>query len=201
MTTTVKNIKRKVQSLPLLSLPIEKGKYKINTDASQETWGCVLLEEIEGKEEICVYASGNFRREKINYPSSHKELIATKKTILHLKLYINPIKFTIRIDLKILARMFKKIIFLTDNHNRLSKWVIWLDKFDFDIVHKTRCLNFIADMFSKEDHNKNDMSLFMLSNAEMKKVKEEDFKCRKQFVLFAPKSSEKITWTISLSEK
>ena len=49
MTITVKSIKKKVHSLPSHSLPTEKDRYIIESDASQKAWGGVLLEEIEGK--------------------------------------------------------------------------------------------------------------------------------------------------------
>jgi hypothetical protein len=44
--------------------------------------GCVLIEDINGVENICSYASGSFHGAEINYPSIHKEILAVKKIVL-----------------------------------------------------------------------------------------------------------------------
>lgn len=71
----------------------------------------------------------------MNYPSSHKEFLAIKKTILHFKLYLNHVKFIMKIDLTILAGILKNNSFLTDNNTHVQKWVVFLQNFYFDIVH------------------------------------------------------------------
>ena len=139
----------------------------IETYASQNAWGGVLLEELEGKEEICGYASDTFKGAELNYPSSHKELVAVKKTNFHFKLYLKPVKIPSRTDLKIFVGMLKNNNLLTDRHTRVHKLVLWLQNFDFDIVHEPEYLKCIVDMLSREAHDKNDISLFMLSNAEI----------------------------------
>ena len=107
MTKSVKRIKDKVQNIPPLSLPIGEGNYIIETNASNSTWAGVLIEEINGVETICSYASGSFWGVEINYPSTHKELIVVKNTVLHFRLYLKPVKFLIKSDMKILPRMLK----------------------------------------------------------------------------------------------
>jgi hypothetical protein len=48
-TEVVKRIKTKVKTLPALTLLSEQGQYIIETDASNDAWGGVLVEKIEGK--------------------------------------------------------------------------------------------------------------------------------------------------------
>ena len=55
MTQAVKTIKEKVQQLPPLKLPINEGSYILETDASTFAWGGILLERLDGKEEIYDY--------------------------------------------------------------------------------------------------------------------------------------------------
>ena len=91
MSQAVQQIKRKVLKLPPLSLPTGTGQLIIETDASSHTWGGVLLESIEGKEHLCGYGSGSFKAAELNYPSSHKEILAVKKTINHFILFLKPV--------------------------------------------------------------------------------------------------------------
>ena len=70
MTAAVRKIKQKVMELPPLSLPTGNGQLIIETDASSTTWGGVLIEAINGSENICGYGSGAFKGVELNYPSS-----------------------------------------------------------------------------------------------------------------------------------
>ena len=79
MNLAVQTIKTRVQNLPALSLPQGTGQLVIETDASSSTWGGVLIETIEGDENVCGYGSGSFKAAVLNYPSSHKEILAVKK--------------------------------------------------------------------------------------------------------------------------
>jgi hypothetical protein len=150
MTEVVRRIKDKVQILPPLSLPTREGNYIIEIDASNSTWTSVLIEEINGVETVCSYASGSFRGEEINYPSIHKEILVVKKTVLHFRLYLKPVKFLIRSDLKILPGMLKSENLLTKSHSRIKKWILWLDNFDFTVQHKPGHLNCLVDMLTRE---------------------------------------------------
>ena len=100
MTLAIQQIKAKVLDLPPLSLPQGSGKLIIETYASSHTWGGVLLEALEGKEHVCGYGSGSFKAAELNYPSSHKEILAIKKIVQHFILFFKPVRFIIRIDFK-----------------------------------------------------------------------------------------------------
>ena len=81
MTDAVKKIKDKVKQIPPLSLPQGSGQMVIETDASNKSWGGILIEKHGEKEEICGYASGEFKNAEINYSSSHKKILAVKKIV------------------------------------------------------------------------------------------------------------------------
>ncbi|KAH9763304.1 hypothetical protein KPL70_001120 [Citrus sinensis] len=55
----VKQLKQIAQNPPPLKL-ITDGKRILQTDASDESWGAILLEECNGKEHLIAYASGKF---------------------------------------------------------------------------------------------------------------------------------------------
>jgi len=151
MTDAVKQIKEKVKQLPPLSLPQGSGQMVIETDASNKAWGGILIEKHGDQEEICGYASGAFKNAEINYPSSHKEILAVKKTVNHFKLYLKPVKFIIRTDLKIMPGIFKNENLMAENSSRILKWFLWLQNFDFEIVYKPGYLNCVADMLTREE--------------------------------------------------
>ena len=79
----------------------------IETNASNKPWGGILIEKHENKEEMCGYTSEAFKNAEINYPSSHKEILAVKKTVNHFKLDLKPVKFIARTCLKIMSGIFK----------------------------------------------------------------------------------------------
>ena len=60
------------QNPPPLKL-ITNGKRILQTDASDESWGTILLEEINGKESFIAYASGHFSDTQQHYHSVYKE--------------------------------------------------------------------------------------------------------------------------------
>ena len=164
MSKAVKKIKERVQKLPSLSLPTGNGQLIIETDASSSTWGGVLLETVNGKENVCGYGSGAFRGAELNYPSSHKEILAVKKTVNHFKLFLKPVKFTIRTDLKIMPGIFKNESLMAENSSRILKWFSWLSSFDYEIVYKPSYLNCLADMLTRESAQQQPKDLKMFSS-------------------------------------
>ena len=122
----------------------------IETNASSSAWGGVLLESINGKEHICGYGSGSFKAAELNYPSIHKEILVVKKTMNHFILFLQPVKFITRTDLKIMPGIFRNDNLMAENNSWILKWFIWLSNFDFDIVYKPGYLNCLGDMLTKE---------------------------------------------------
>ena len=62
----------------------------IEIDVSNKAWGDILIEKHGEKEEICGCTLGALKNAEINYPSSHKEILAVKKTVKHFKIYLKP---------------------------------------------------------------------------------------------------------------
>ena len=82
---------------------------------------------------------GSFKAIEINYPSSHKEILAVNKIVQHFILFMKPVRFVIRTDLKIMPGIFKNENLIAENSSRILKWFIWLSNFDFDIVSQFPC--------------------------------------------------------------
>ena len=76
--------------------------------------------------------------------------MAVKKTIQHFILFLKPVRFIIRTDLKIMPGIFNNENLMAENSSRIFKWFIWLSNFDFDIVYKPGYLNCLADVLTRE---------------------------------------------------
>ncbi|KAH9780656.1 hypothetical protein KPL71_008160 [Citrus sinensis] len=74
-TNAVTTLKQIAQNPPPLKL-ITDGKRILQTDASDDSWGAILLEEINGKEHFIAYASGQFSDTQKHYHSVFKEILA-----------------------------------------------------------------------------------------------------------------------------
>lgn len=174
MTKAIKCIKGKVNELPSLTLPIGEGQLILETDALDKAWSAVLLEKADNKENICSYASGSFHGAELNYPSSHKAILAVKKAVKHFRLYLKPLRFIIRTNLKIMPGIFKNENLMAENNSRILKWFVWLQNFDFDIKYKTGYLNCLVDMLTMEFQDPPSISMF--SKGEISCLQEKDFR-------------------------
>ncbi|KAH9716953.1 hypothetical protein KPL71_021645 [Citrus sinensis] len=76
-TDAVKQLKQIAHNPPPLKL-ITDGKRILQTDASDESWGAILLEKCNGKEHFIAYASGQFPDEQKHYHTVYKEILAVK---------------------------------------------------------------------------------------------------------------------------
>jgi hypothetical protein len=151
MTQAVQIIKQKVQNLPSLHLPDMSMKLILETDASEETWAGVLMQKNGPKlEEVCMYTSGCFSDTESRYPSSHKEILAVKNGIKKYRLFLKPVHFIVRTDLKHMKGMLTNRRLLEQGNNRVLRWSLWLDGYDFDIEYKPGKENCLADLLTRE---------------------------------------------------
>jgi hypothetical protein len=151
MTQVVQIIKQKLQNLPKLHLPDMTLQLIWKTDASNETWVAVLLQKNGPKlEEVCIYTSGCFSDAESRYPSSHKEILAVKNGIKKFRIFLKPVHFIVRTDLKHMKGMLTNHRLLEQGNNRVLRWSLWLDGFDFEIHYKPGKENCLADLLTRE---------------------------------------------------
>ena len=63
-------LKRKLTSAPVLTLPAEQDGYTVYCDASRQGLGCVLMQH----ENVIAYASRQLKKHEQNYPTHDLEL-------------------------------------------------------------------------------------------------------------------------------
>ena len=157
----IQQIKDQCLKLPPLKIP-GNGKKIVQTDASNEAWGAVLLEQVEanGKwhEEVVRYESGAFKGSELNYHSTHKELLAVINAFSKFQLFIGDQKFILRSDLKHISNFFKKESKNKVARGRLLRWAQFLDTFDFDTEYVEGVKNVLADFLSREGYQVNSLT-------------------------------------------
>jgi hypothetical protein len=151
MTKSVQIIKQKIQNLPKLHLPYMDYPFILETDASYEVWENILLKTHSNREQ-CMYVFGCFKDPKLKYPSSHKEILTVKNRIKRFKLFLKPVHFIVRMDLKHMKGMLSIHMLLEQGNKRVLRWSLWLDRYDFNIEYKPGKDNCIADLLTREAH-------------------------------------------------
>ncbi|KAH9649410.1 hypothetical protein KPL70_025977 [Citrus sinensis] len=74
-TTAVQRLKQIAQNPPQLKIMTD-GKRILQTDASDTSWGALLLEQIDKKEYLIGHASGHFSPAQQHYHTIYKEILA-----------------------------------------------------------------------------------------------------------------------------
>ncbi|KAH9668332.1 hypothetical protein KPL70_021374 [Citrus sinensis] len=157
-TTAVITLKQIAQNLPPLKL-ITDGKRILQTDASDESWGAILLKEINSKEHFIAYASGQFSDTQKHYHSVFKEILAVKNGIKKFEYHLIGPHFLIRMD----SSAFPNILNFkgkTIPEKMLLRLKDWFSKYDFSVKHIKGSQNLILDMLSRLSKPENHLTLF-----------------------------------------
>ncbi|KAH9801590.1 hypothetical protein KPL71_001094 [Citrus sinensis] len=158
-TLAVTMLKQIAQNSPPLKL-ITDGRRILQTDASDESWGTMLLEETDGKEHFIAYASGHFSDTQIHYHSVFKEILTVKHGIQKLKYHLIGYHFLVRMD----NLAFPNIMNFKGKNvpeKMLLRLKDWFSKYDFSMKHIKGDHNLIPDMLSRLA--KPDKSFFFIS--------------------------------------
>ena len=121
------------QSPPPLRIPTN-GQRILQTDASDDYWSAILLEEINGVQHFCAHASRQFKDSKKNYLVNYKEILAVKYDIKKFEFHLISHKFLIHMDNSFFPRIFDfKNKLLLDK--QLLSLKNWFTKYNFTIHH------------------------------------------------------------------
>ena len=96
-TAAVQHLKKITQYPFPLKIPTE-GQRILQIDASDEYWGVVLLEKLDGKEAYCAHGSGQFKESKKHYHVIYKEILAIKYGIQKFEFHLIGHNFLVRLD-------------------------------------------------------------------------------------------------------
>jgi len=108
-------------------LPVE-----IHTDASNFGLGCILMQRENNNLKPVAYASRRLSDAETRYNTTEKECLAIVYALKYFRHYIWGRRFKIVTDHHALCYLFKS----RDPSSRLTRWILLLGEFDFEIQHK-----------------------------------------------------------------
>nr|GEV51919.1 hypothetical protein [Tanacetum cinerariifolium] len=105
-TEIVKVIKSLAEKMPPLKIHASSEKRILQTDASDECWGAVLLvQDNNNKRHVCGYKSGTFKAYEKHYYSTFKEILTVKRGIKKFQFHLIGHEFQVEMDMSSFPRM------------------------------------------------------------------------------------------------
>lgn len=140
-----KELKDCLVSAPVLSCPDFSLPFYVQTDASAYGIGAVLFQEHPDGEHVICYLSRSLTRSEKNYSVTERECLAVIYAVEKLRCYLEGYKFTVLTDHHSLVWLNS----MKEPKGRLARWVLRLQQFDYDIVHRRGVDNVVPDVLSR----------------------------------------------------
>ncbi|GFV25756.1 retrovirus-related Pol polyprotein from transposon 412, partial [Trichonephila clavipes] len=141
-------LKEALTSSPILIYPQPDKPFILDTDASNESVGAVLSQEIDGQERVVAYWSKCLSKPERNYCVTRKELLAIVKAIEHFHHYLYGQKFLLRTDHASLTWLMN----FRNTEGQVARWIQRLNEYYFDIRHRKGSSHGNMLMPFQEDH-------------------------------------------------
>ncbi|GFW65555.1 retrovirus-related Pol polyprotein from transposon 412 [Trichonephila clavipes] len=138
-------LKEALTSSPILIYPQPDKPFILDTDASNESVGAVLSQEIDGQERVVAYWSKCLSKPERNYCVTRKELLAIVKAIEHFHHYLYGQKFLLRTDHASLTWLMN----FRNTEGQVARWIQRLNEYYFDIRHRKGSSHGNADALSR----------------------------------------------------
>lgn len=142
--TACDNLKEALVSASILAYPDFSLPFHLYVDASQTGIGLTLGQIIDNKERVIAYAGLADK----NYSATERETLAVIDGIRRFQPYLYGRKFIIHND----HHALKWLLSIQDPTERLVRWSLLMQQFDFEIVHRPGKLNVNADALSRRAH-------------------------------------------------
>ena len=140
-----RDLKSRLCSAPILSLPDFSAPFTIYTDASDSGLGAVLSQRKEEYECVIAYASRTLTPAKRNYSTTEKECLAIVWTVNYWRPYLLGKAFDVVTDHQSLTWLQG----LKEPKGRLARWVLALQEYEFEIKHRPGRQHGNADTLSR----------------------------------------------------
>ncbi|GFW77956.1 retrovirus-related Pol polyprotein from transposon 17.6 [Trichonephila clavipes] len=138
-------LKDALTSAPILAYPEIGKQFILDTDASHESIGAVLFQEIDGQERVIAYFSKCLSKPEKNYCVTRKELLAIVKAVEHFHPYLYGRRFLLRTDHASLTWLLN----FKNSEGQIARWVQRLQKYDAEISHRKGSAHGNADALSR----------------------------------------------------
>ena len=144
--TSFDALKEALTSESVLAHPEFDKPFILSCDASNYAISAILSQEHEGKEKPLSFASRVLNQHEINYSTTEKELLAIVFGVQTHRCFLYGRKFKIITDHAAL-----KWLITVKNHQcaRLTRWVLKLAEYDFEVIHRPGKKHINADVLSR----------------------------------------------------
>ena len=130
----------------MLIFPDLSKEFTLECDASDGALGAVLLQkDAEGKHRPVEYASRLLSPREQRWSVTEREGLASVWGIQQFRHYLHGQRFKLVTDHSAITYMMKQV----DPKGRLARWVVTLQEFDFEVIHKPGKENSVADGLSR----------------------------------------------------
>ena len=99
-------LKQVLISPAIMAFPTDDGQFILDSDASDETIGAVLMQIQSGVEKVIAYGSQTLSKPERNYCATDRELLAVKYFMEYYKHYLLGRHFRVRSDHEALKWLF-----------------------------------------------------------------------------------------------
>lgn len=130
---------------PILRYPDFTMPFILTTDASNYALGAVLSQIHDSKDHPIAFASRTLNKHEINYSTTEKEALAIMWAVEKFKPYLYGNKFTLITDHKPLTFIKNSV-----KNQKIIRWRLDLENYDYDVVYKTGKTNVVADALSRK---------------------------------------------------
>ena len=150
-------LKERLTSAPVLGMPTDEGTFYLDCDASNVGLGAVLSQKQGNSEVVIAYASRALSRPERNYDVTRRELLAIVYGLKAYKQYLLGRHFVIRTDHAALQWLQRT----PEPMAQLARWLVFIEQFDFDVLHRPGTRHGNADGLSRKPMGANDDNLLV----------------------------------------
>jgi hypothetical protein len=141
-------LKEKLTTAPVLKYPDYNKEFILLIDASKIAIGAILSQkDEEGKEHPIAYDSKTLNKNEQNYDTTHLEALAIIWALKKFRHYLHGRKFKIITDHHALVWILNSDKSTTSA--KFIRWRMFLQEFDFEIVHKKGRIHSSVDALSR----------------------------------------------------
>ena len=177
---SVDRLKELVSSSPVLKFFDSRRETRVTTDASKEGLGALLEQKFDDGWHPIAYGSRSLTKSEVNYAPIELETLAVVFACNRFNVYLYGRRFTVKSDHQPLKSIFSSV--LANVPPRLQRFLLSLQKYDFDVEYVKGVENVVADAFSRNplpndgtEINEEDLSSYVHLVVSMLPISSEKF--------------------------
>ena len=151
------DIKSYLQKASILKFPKINEDYKIFTDVSLLGIGAVLVQDFDDFSHPVYFASKKLNETESRYPIYELEVMAILFAFKKFHKYIYDRNVTLYADSQAVKYLLKN----KSNSNKIWRWIMYIQQYNFTIAHIKDSQNFIPDGLSRYGFYNNSDEIFL----------------------------------------